>query len=544
MDGMDKAQLIKPDGQGLLPQHVKRAVAFMRGNMAERITLAEVTSAGGVSERTLLKQFQAFLGVPPLTYLRRLRLDAAKSELTNPGNNEPISDIAARCGFTHLGRFAAEYRRQFNETPTAARQRARASTARSGANSAASQPCRVRPSLLILPLRTETLRESQEARDLTERLAATLSRIRIASVSMANLSRPLSMTAPQPRNAGSQYCLHGRLIQRDERLRVIVRLVDVAADRHIWGDSYDGSVNDPFALQDRVVDGVLFGVVSHLTDAETERANEKDPNDLGAREVALRALPLIRGASTIGTQQAVAILDRAVDMDPADAVAAALLAISRFQLVLRYGTESPAIAMDAAARLSQRAMALDSDDPLVLVACGGVAHWLRRFDEADTLLARALAIDPTSAWAWERYGYSLRPCLSSGARDSGAQLSRREAADHAIAGFQRALKLSGPDISRSNCFHGIASAHVMADRWEAARVWMHRALAEDPGGTWIHRNVFSLAFKTGDSGSMTRSVEHMRRAYPHLTVSYHADNLAASDPLWLEALRNAGMPLT
>jgi hypothetical protein len=36
----------------------------------------------------------------------------------------------------------------------------------------------------------------------------------------------------------------------------------------------------------------------------------------------------------------------------------------------------------------------------------------------------------------------------------------------------------------------------------------------------------------------------MRRAYPHLTGSYHADNLAASDPLWLEALRNAGMPLT
>jgi AraC-like DNA-binding protein len=511
--------------------------------MAERITLAELTSACGVSERTLLKQFQRFLGLPPLGYLRRLRLNAVRSELTRPGNNEPIADIAARCGFSHLGRFAMEYRRQFNETPSATRQRVRASAA-SGANSAVSHPCRERPSLLILPLRTETLQEGLEARDLSERLAAALSRMRIASVSLAHPSHCRAMNAPQPRNAGTQYCLLGRLIQRGERLRVIVRLVDVAADRHLWGDCFDGSANDPFELQDRVVDGVLHGVVSHITDAEIERVNNKAPGDLGARDLALRALPFVLDSNAVATRKAIAILDRALEMDPADAVSTALLAFSQFQLVLLYGTESPATAMDAAARLSQRGIALDDDDPLVLVACGGLAHWMRRFDEADALLTRALAIDPTSAWAWERYGYSQRPCLSSKAKDGGAELSRREAADHAIAGLRRALQLRGPGISRSNCFHGIAAAHIMAGRWEDARFWMHRALAENSDGAWIHRNIFSLAFKTGDPGSMTRSVEHMRRAYPHLTVAYHADNFSAAEPLWLEALRNAGMPLT
>jgi hypothetical protein len=66
---------------------------------------------------------------------------------------------------------------------------------------------RKKPSLVILPLRTETLQESVEARDLTERLAATLSRIRIASVALADPSRISSMNAPQPRNAGIEYCL-------------------------------------------------------------------------------------------------------------------------------------------------------------------------------------------------------------------------------------------------------------------------------------------------------------------------------------------------
>jgi adenylate cyclase len=352
------------------------------------------------------------------------------------------------------------------------------------------------------------------------------------------------MNAPQPRNAGSEYCLVGRLIQRDERLRVIIRLIDVAADRHLWGDSFDGSANDLFELQDRVVEAVLRGVVSHVTDAEIERVSSKDPCDLGAHDLALRALPCILDANPAGTRKAIAILDRALQVDPADAVSTALLAFAQFQLFLLYGTESPAIAMDEAARLSRRAMLLDDSDPLVLVACGGVAHWMRRFDEADALLTRALAMDPSFAWAWERYGYSQRPCLSSKAKDGNAAVSRREAADKAIACIQRALRLRADSSSPSNCFHGIATAHVMAGRWQDAESWMHRALAENSGGAWIHRNMFSLAFQTRDRGTMTRSVEQMRRAYPHLTVAYHADNLAAAEPLWLEALHEAGMPLT
>src|SRR5262249_30865973 len=131
---------------------------------------------------------------------------------------------------------------------------------------------RKKPSLLILPMRTETLQESLEARDLTERLTATLSCIRVASVALAHPSLAISASAPRPRNTGTQYCLLGRLTRRDGRTRVIVRLVDAATNRNIWGDSFDGSESDPFELQDRVVDGVLCSVVSHITDTEIARA--------------------------------------------------------------------------------------------------------------------------------------------------------------------------------------------------------------------------------------------------------------------------------
>jgi AraC-like DNA-binding protein/TolB-like protein len=535
MDGVERTGLIEPDSRRPLPQHVKRALAYMRANMAERITLAGLASACAMPERTLLRQFQRFVGVPPLGYLRRLRLNVAKSELASAHNDDAISDIAIRCGFSHLGRFATEYRRLFGETPSATRQRVRARAAnvsRFGDSAPSPLPAtaREKPSLLILPLRTEALQENLEARDLTERLAATLSRMRIASVALAHPSRAYSASAPQPRNAGTQYCLLGRLMHQGERVRVIVRLVDVATDRQVWGDSFDGSVNDPFALQDRVVDGVLCGVVSRITDAEIERARSKDPRDVGARDLALQALPLILDANLRSVRGAIAILDRAIDMDPADATAVAFLGYCHAQRANYIATASLRADRDAALDLSQRAGVLDNSDPLVLTARGAVAASALRNDEAEALAARALSIDPTCAWAWMLRGHTRRGFAG--------------AAECAIADYQRSIQLRGPGISTSGCIHSIGAAHWNAGRFEETIRWVRRALAENPNATWMHRHLSCAAAKLGDRVTVAHSVDCMRRAQPHLTVSLLVENYPVADPDWLESISRAGLPLT
>ena len=99
MDGIERAVRVQPDNHRLLPQHVKRALAYMNANIAERVTLAGLASACAVPERTLLRQFQRFIGLPPLTYLRRLRLNAVRNELATAQSNDDISDVAVRCGF-------------------------------------------------------------------------------------------------------------------------------------------------------------------------------------------------------------------------------------------------------------------------------------------------------------------------------------------------------------------------------------------------------------------------------------------------------------
>jgi AraC-like DNA-binding protein len=541
MDDVRRVESIEADSARVSPRHVKRALAYMRANLPERITLSSLTSGGVVSERTLLRQFRRFVGLAPLDYLRRLRLNTARIELADPQNDSAIADIAARCGFSHLGRFASEYRRLFEEAPSDTRLRVRERTATSV--TVAAMVWSSAPTLMLFPLRTETLQESIEARDVTERLAAALSRMRIASVALADPRHLPARSGRQPRNIGTEYCLHGRLTRHNERARVIVRLVDLASGRHLWGDSFDGLGNDPFELQDRVVDAVLCNVAAHITDAELARTHAKDPKDLAVRDLILRAMPRVLCSDAKHLHKAIEDLNRAVEMDPADPAAVAWLAFSQYLLVPNYATEAPASATEAAVRLSRRALSLNGNDPIVLVACGAIAHWLRRFDEADALLTRALAIDPTSAWAWERQAYSFRPCIMSRAKDGDRQISAEQTADRAIARFQRALQLRGPGMSRSNCWSGIASAHFIASRWEKANSWTRRAMAENPEDTSLYRSVFTFAFKMRDRGTMVRSVELLLRAHPHVTVSYHANNFAAADPLWLEALRSAGMPL-
>lgn len=73
----------------------------------------------GVSERTLQYAFRAYVNMTPLTYVRLCRLNRVRETLLaeDPGTSS-VTVIAMRFGFFHLGRFAADYKRVFDEPPS------------------------------------------------------------------------------------------------------------------------------------------------------------------------------------------------------------------------------------------------------------------------------------------------------------------------------------------------------------------------------------------------------------------------------------------
>lgn len=76
-----------------------------------------------ISRRTLQYSFQAEVGQSPVTYLRALRLNAVRRSLLHDPTQR-LADAAANQGFFHQSYFCREYRRLFQELPSATRARA------------------------------------------------------------------------------------------------------------------------------------------------------------------------------------------------------------------------------------------------------------------------------------------------------------------------------------------------------------------------------------------------------------------------------------
>ncbi|MFF1876273.1 AraC family transcriptional regulator [Leifsonia sp. NPDC058230] len=98
---------------------VSQAVELLRGSPAHPWTVAELAAEVSQSVRSLQEGFRRSLDTTPMAYLRRLRLEKVREELATaaPGTIS-VTQVAARWGFVHLGRFAAAYRREFAERPS------------------------------------------------------------------------------------------------------------------------------------------------------------------------------------------------------------------------------------------------------------------------------------------------------------------------------------------------------------------------------------------------------------------------------------------
>jgi AraC family transcriptional regulator, ethanolamine operon transcriptional activator len=97
---------------------VRSCVAFMHEHSDSTITLLDLSQLTGLESRTLLNAFEAVVGVSPMAYLRRLRLNGVRRDLQRGDLNRTIAAVATDWGFWHLGHFTAAYQAMFGELPS------------------------------------------------------------------------------------------------------------------------------------------------------------------------------------------------------------------------------------------------------------------------------------------------------------------------------------------------------------------------------------------------------------------------------------------
>lgn len=108
----------------IAPRHIHRAVEFMRTYIDKPITMGMVAADAGISVRALENGFRAFKDTTPAAYLRGIRLEAARSDLSDPLNDRSVKAICLKWGFFHFGRFSATYRMAYGESPSDTKRRA------------------------------------------------------------------------------------------------------------------------------------------------------------------------------------------------------------------------------------------------------------------------------------------------------------------------------------------------------------------------------------------------------------------------------------
>lgn len=102
------------------PPALRRIVAFIHDHADTDIGLSDIATAAQLTPRSVQYLFRRHLGVTPLEYLRRVRLDRAHRDLlaADPAV-DTVNAIAGRWGFAHAGRFSVAYREMFGTPPSA-----------------------------------------------------------------------------------------------------------------------------------------------------------------------------------------------------------------------------------------------------------------------------------------------------------------------------------------------------------------------------------------------------------------------------------------
>jgi AraC-like DNA-binding protein len=100
-------------------RHLLRAKDLADARYSERIEVADMASAAGLSKAHFSRQFRRTFGESPHHYLLTRRLERAASLLRM--TDWTVGEICVAVGLQSLGSFTTSFTRTYGETPTAYR---------------------------------------------------------------------------------------------------------------------------------------------------------------------------------------------------------------------------------------------------------------------------------------------------------------------------------------------------------------------------------------------------------------------------------------
>ena len=379
------------------------------------------------------------------------------------------------------------------------------------------------------------------------------------------------------------HVLEGSVRWARDRLRITATLIDASQDMTLWTQTFDRPIDDIFSIQDQIATIVVQQLkVPLLGSAPT--VEQTDPE---AFVLYLQARQLSSDATAEAYEQANALLQRALAIDPDYATAWNALAVNSFKQFsrgLRVNEEGYAPARIAA----QKALDADPNFAPALATLGLVAmEEANDFPAAAAYFERALRLAPydletirhvviflqglgrlDDAIALGEHAVSRDPVNASHVANLGNSYRWSGRSEEAIVAYQKALRLS-PGIGAAHTFIGIALLDTdrPGDAIESIRLepfepyrliglaLAHHALGETIAADavlkeliekyaqdWSYNIAYIHAYRNDIEGAFHWLDEAIRYADPGLSLIV-AEPLFSNlhhDARWAAALRDLG----
>ena len=98
------------------PEYVRRAIAYMKGNFAQKLTCDDIAASVGLSKFHFLREFKRITGRTPTYYLNTIRCIYARNLLES--GRYSVNQTAFLCGFTNNSYFSSVFRRYIGLLPS------------------------------------------------------------------------------------------------------------------------------------------------------------------------------------------------------------------------------------------------------------------------------------------------------------------------------------------------------------------------------------------------------------------------------------------
>ncbi len=260
------------------------------------------------------------------------------------------------------------------------------------ANSAA------RPSIAVLPFADMSAQRDQDylCEGLAEELIAALGQVEGLRVASRSASFQFGPTNANLREIGEKLgvatLLEGSVRKAGERLRIVVRLVDVAGGDQKWSRRFERMAGDIFEIQDAIAQQVAETLRGDLLTPREKGALARPQTQAEAYEYYLRGRQHLARLTRADLESAREMFTRALDIDAEYGPAWAGLAAVHATLYEWFGASDEDLTH--ADRASRRALEAAPDLAEAHAARGFSLALLRRYDEAAHAFENAIRINP------------------------------------------------------------------------------------------------------------------------------------------------------